>query len=69
MQVMFFNDEAETPLAFPMTGSQMLHQTAQYNYNPNNGYSRFLWMRIKNKNASPPTFNTTEATIWPGYAE
>jgi len=68
VQVMFFDKESDTPLAFPMTDSQMLHQVAQYNYNPNNGFEEFLWFTVTNSNASPPELATKRDNISPGIA-
>lgn len=68
VQVMFFDKENETPLAFPMTDSQMLHQVAQYNYNPNNGFEEFRWFTVTDSNASPPERATKRDNISPGIA-
>jgi hypothetical protein len=68
VQIMFFNKESETPRAFPMTDSQMLHEVAQYNYNPNNGYEDFVWITIANSKSSPPEQDTKTDDISPGIA-
>lgn len=68
VEVLFFDKESETPTAFPMTDAQMLHQVAQYNYNPNNGFEEFLWVSVSNPNSSPPGLKTRKANIGPGIA-
>ncbi len=68
IQVMFFDDKKYTPLDFPMTDKQMLHWKATYNFNPNNGYERFVFIEIINPRTSPPDLKEIEATIKPGYA-
>jgi hypothetical protein len=68
VEVMFFDKESETPLAFPMTDSQMLHQVAQYNYNPNNGFEEFVWLTITDSKASPPKRSTQNDSVSPGIA-
>ena len=68
VQIMFFDKESETPVAFPMTDSQMLHQVAQYNYNPNNGFEEFVWLTVTDSKSSPPEFSTKKDDISPGIA-
>lgn len=68
VEVLFFNKESETPAAFPMTDSQMLHQVAQYNYNPNNGFEEFVWIIVADSKTSPPTLSTKKDNISPGIA-
>jgi len=51
-----------------MTDSQMLHQVAQYNYNPNNGFEEFVWLTITDSKASPPQRSTQKDSISPGIA-
>lgn len=66
---MFFDDESETPTAFPMTDSQMLHQVAQYGYNPSTGFEEFVWLTVTNRKTSPPKMSRSRDRIYPGYAE
>lgn len=68
IQVMFFDDKKYTPLDFPMTDKQMLHWKATYNFNPNNGYEKFVFIEIINPKTSPPGLKEIEATIKAGYA-
>lgn len=68
VQVMFFDKESETPVAFPITDSQMLHQVAQYNYNPNTSFEEFVWLTVSNSKASPPEFSRKTDSISPGVA-
>lgn len=69
VQVMFFNDESETPAAFPMTDSQMLHQVASYSFNPNNGFEEFVWITVVDSKSSPPSLGTRKDNISPGVAK
>ena len=69
LQVMMFDDKRFTPRAFPMSDAQMLHQKAQYNWNPHNSVEQFLWIKVKSAERSPPELEYTEAEIRPGYAE
>jgi hypothetical protein len=59
-QLMFFDDRAATPSALPMDDTAMLHWRAQYDYNPNTGLEKFVFVEVSDKNTSPPTL--TEAT-------
>ncbi len=68
VQVMFFDNKSETPVAFPMTDSQMIHQVATYNYNPNNGFEEFVWITILDSKTSPPRLATKKDNISPGIA-
>lgn len=68
VQIMFFDKESETPVALPMTDSQMLHQVAQYNYNPKTGFERFVWLTVIDSKASPPELLTKKDNISPGGA-
>ena len=45
-QLMFFDDRAATPSALPMSDTAMLHLRAQYNYNPNTGLEKFIFMEV-----------------------
>jgi len=69
IQVMMFDDKQYTPHGFPMTDAQMKHQRAQYNYNPNTNYERFVWLTVANPSSSPPELKETEAKIRPGYTD
>ena len=68
VQIMFFDKESETAVVFPMTDSQMLHQVAQYNYNPKTGFEKFVWLTVIDSKASPPEFSTKKDNISPGIA-
>ncbi|MBI4650555.1 hypothetical protein HY745_04570 [Candidatus Desantisbacteria bacterium] len=68
VQIMFFDKESETPVAFPMTDSQMIHQVAQYNYNPNNSFEEFVWLTVTDSTTSPPNIATKKDNISPGIA-
>ncbi|GEM_PF-5669573 len=67
-QIMFFDKESETPMALPMTDSQILHQVAQYNYNPYTGFEEFIWLIVINTESSPPELATMKDKISPGLA-
>lgn len=69
IQVMFFDDKNYTPLGFPMTDNQMLHWKATYNFNPNTGFERFVFIQVTDARSSPPSLREVEANIRPGYAE
>lgn len=62
-QLMFFDDRAATPSALPMSDSAMLHLRAQYNYNPNTGFEKFVFMEVSDKNTSPPTLAEVTTAI------
>lgn len=69
VQIMLFNDKANTPSGLPMTDRQMLHQKAQYNFNPNTKFEEFVWIKTIDAKSSPPKQDTVTANIRPGYAE
>lgn len=63
--VQFFDNKKCTPLNYPMTDEQMLHWKATYNFNPNNGYERFVFIEVTNPQTSPPDLKEIEAKIKP----
>ena len=54
VQLMFFDDYAATPVSLPMSDNAMLHQRAQYNFNPNTGFEEFVFIEVVNPRTSPP---------------
>ncbi len=69
VQVMLFDDKRYTPIAFPMTDTQLLHWKARYNFNPFTKLERFVWISVSDPKSSPPELKETTANIRPGYAE
>ncbi|MFQ6052369.1 MAG: hypothetical protein ACE5K4_11860 [Candidatus Hydrothermarchaeota archaeon] len=69
VQVMFFDNKKYTPRELPMMDDQMLHWKAQYNFNPNTDFEKFIYIEITDPNSSPPGVKAVEANIRPGYAE
>lgn len=65
IQVLFFDNKKYTPLDYPMTDEQMLHWKANYNFNPNTGHERFVFIEITNSKTSPPDLKEIEANIKP----
>lgn len=65
IQVLFFDNKKYTPLDYPMTDEQLLHWKANYNFNPNTGHERFVFIEITNPKASPPDLKEIEANIRP----
>lgn len=65
VQVMIFDDKKNTPQRLPMTDGQMLHWKAQYNFNPNTGLEKFVYIEITDERSSPPGFRQVEADIRP----
>ena len=68
IEIMFFDDRNNTPLAFPMTDQQMLHWRARYNFNQQTGFQEFVWVTIVDGTASPPQFAEKKDSIIPGSA-
>ncbi len=62
-QLMFFDDRAATPSGLPMSDTAMLHLRAQYNYNPQTGFEKFVFMEVSDKNSSPPMLTEVTAAI------
>lgn len=65
IQVMLFDDKSVVPRSFPMSDKAMLHQRAQYNFNPTNGFEEFVWVKVTNSKSSPPGQKTIKDSIRP----
>src|SRR5437867_3322653 len=61
--VMFFDQMAATPSSLPMSDSEMLHWRARYSYNPNTRFEEFVFIKLINKEASPPKVAEIRALI------
>lgn len=46
-EIDIFDSRAHTPRRMPMTDAQMAHWRAQYNWNQNTGYDRFVWITVQ----------------------
>lgn len=56
IQVDFFDDINSTPGRYPMTDTELAHWRAQYNFNRDSNYERFIY--ITNGNLEKPTIQT-----------
>lgn len=63
--ILIFDSRSSTPRQFPMSDDEMLHLKAHYNYNPNNGFERFVFVEITDSAASPPAMRERNASISP----
>ncbi len=63
MEIYCFDARNNTPAAFPMTDSQMLHWRARYLQNPNNGIKEFVFMTVTDSLSSPPKLREVKAEI------
>lgn len=64
IQVMLFDSKMFTPKGFPMSDVEILHQRAQYNFNPNSGLDEFSWVTVVDKKSSPPKTKETKDAVF-----
>jgi hypothetical protein len=63
--ILFFDDKPLTARSTPMSDAEMLHQRAQYEYNPNTGHEIFCFLEVTDATASPPEQRIIESDIRP----
>ncbi|MCX5753149.1 MAG: hypothetical protein NTW97_05820, partial [Candidatus Krumholzibacteria bacterium] len=63
--ILFFDDRVLMARSTPMSDVEMLHQRAQYEYNPHTGHERFYFVEVTDATTSPPDQRIIESEIRP----
>jgi hypothetical protein len=63
--ILFFDDRDLMARSTPMSDVEMLHQRAQYEYNPHTGHEVFYFVEVTDATTSPPDQRIIESDIRP----